>query len=83
MWGAFFLRMLLCEARQSGDFNVQYANTFEELKSLGLTAATVLRNVTADQYNFATVSPDTRALSSTPVLLPERAGTHGADDLGA
>lgn len=40
--------------RQSGDFNVQYANTFKELKAKSPTTSTVLDMVTDDQYNFGT-----------------------------
>lgn len=42
--------------RQSGDFNVEYADTFPELKSMNLNTSTVLAQVTQDKYNFGTVS---------------------------
>lgn len=42
--------------RQSGDFNVEYANTFPELKELNLNTSNVLDHVTSNEYNFATVS---------------------------
>lgn len=41
---------------QGGEFNVEYANTFPELAGLNLTTSNVLDYVTADKYNFATVS---------------------------
>lgn len=47
--------LLLCVYRQSGDFNVEYANTFPELRSMDLNTSTVLAQVTQDKYNFGTV----------------------------
>lgn len=41
---------------QSGVFNLQFANTFDELKDLGLTTGSVLDHVTDNKYNFWTVS---------------------------
>lgn len=37
-----------------GEWNVQYANSMPELKSLGLTETTVLDHVIEDKYNFGT-----------------------------
>ncbi|KAJ4414689.1 hypothetical protein N0V82_007803, partial [Gnomoniopsis sp. IMI 355080] len=37
---------------QSGQFNVEYANSFPELASMNLTTSTVLAQVTQDKYNF-------------------------------
>lgn len=45
-----------CAFRQSGQFNVEYANSFPELASLNLTTSTVLAQVTQDKYNFGSVS---------------------------
>lgn len=41
---------------QSGTFNLEFANTFAELKALGLTTSNVLDYVTNNTYNFWTVS---------------------------
>lgn len=41
--------------QQSGTFNVQFANTFDELKTLGLVETNVLEYVTDNKYNFWTV----------------------------
>lgn len=43
--------------QQSGGFNVEFANTFDELSGLGLTESNVLDYVTKNKYNFWTVSP--------------------------
>lgn len=43
--------------QQSGTFNVDFANTFDELSGLGLTTSNVLDYVTENKYNFWTVSP--------------------------
>lgn len=40
---------------QSGTFNLEFANTFDELKGLGLTTSNVLDYVTKNTYNFWTV----------------------------
>lgn len=40
--------------RQSGEFNVEYANGIPELAAKNPTTSTVLDMVTADQYNFGT-----------------------------
>lgn len=37
-----------------GSFNVQYANSIDELKAKNPTESTVLDLVTADEYNFGT-----------------------------
>lgn len=41
---------------QSGTYNLEFANTFPELESLGLTTSNVLDHITANKYNFWTVS---------------------------
>lgn len=41
---------------QSGAFNLEFANSFDELKALGLTTSNVLDYVTNNTYNFWTVS---------------------------
>lgn len=41
---------------QSGEFNLEFANSFDELKALGLTTSNVLDYVTKNTYNFWTVS---------------------------
>lgn len=50
--------MFLGAYRQSGQFNMDYANSFPELASMNLTTKTVLAQVTQNKYNFGSVSSE-------------------------
>lgn len=50
---------------------MEYANTFPELAKLNLSTSNVLDYVTADKYNFATVSH--RPTPFSYLSLPEKA----------